>query len=193
MTVLADQKIAGSIRPWCAFLKLRERRSCRFIRRSSRSFSTDRATKDRRGLAAASGRFLASALGLLPWRRSRHTKSPFARGRSGTFEFRGGPSEKHAECRSPRSETTRLSSFSLFYDGRSRMALTRYRNCFRNSRLWAACLTNRSISDKKRPFVSSKRRRISKLKRYNSTIKKRGNCLTLWDIYSETVKIIKVY
>lgn len=47
-----------------------------------------------------------------------------------------------AECRSPRSETVRLSSFSLFYDGRSRMALTRYRNCFRDPRLCAACLTN---------------------------------------------------
>lgn len=35
-----------------------------------------------------------------------------------------------AECRSPRSETTKLSSFSLFYDGRLRTALTRYRNCF---------------------------------------------------------------
>lgn len=58
-----------------------------------------------------------------------------------------------AECRSPRSETVRLSSFSLFYDGRSRMALTRYRNCFRDPRLCAACLTNWSIPNRERFFL----------------------------------------
>jgi len=65
-----------------------------------------------------------------------------------------------AECRSPRSETVRLSSFSLFYDGRSRMALTRYRNCFRDSRLCAACLTNWSTSNKERIFFFSKRKLV---------------------------------
>lgn len=62
-----------------------------------------------------------------------------------------------AECRSPRSETVRLSSFSLFYDGRSRMALTRYRNCFRDPRLCAACLTNWSIPNRERFFSPSRK------------------------------------
>lgn len=77
------------IRDWYAVLELKG--LCRFIRRSSQFFG-EQAAKDRRP-SRSHGQFLALALGLLPWRRSRHTKSPFARGRSGTFEFRAGPSE----------------------------------------------------------------------------------------------------
>lgn len=87
--VALNKNVSRFIRGWYPILELRGLYTVLF--EEVRSFS-NRAAKDRRP-SRSRGRFLASALGLLPWRRSRHTKSPFARGRSGTFEFRAGPSE----------------------------------------------------------------------------------------------------
>lgn len=143
------KKTAMFIRPWCAFLERRGRRPYRFVQTSSQFLSRRAEPPKIVSLAGA-------AADSLP----RHSGSSLDEGQDirnlHLPEVAAAPSNfvpdlpRNVECRSPRSETTKLSSFSLFYDGRSRMALTRYRNCFRDSRLCAACLTNPSISNKER-------------------------------------------
>lgn len=118
----------------------------------ARSFSASQAAKDRLAGATADSLLRLSGSSLDEGQDIRNLHLP---------EVAAAPSNfvpdlpRIAECRSPRSET--VSSFSLFYDGRSRMALTRYRNCFRDPRLCAACLTNWSIPNKEWFSFSSSR------------------------------------
>jgi len=110
------------IGPWCAFLERGGRRPYRFVPTTSQFLPPKIVS-----LAGAESLARLSGSSLDEGQDIRNLHLP---------EVAAAPSNfvadlpRIAECRGPRSETTKLSSFSLFYDGRSRTALTRYRNCF---------------------------------------------------------------